>query len=128
MLGLLIRWILTSFAIWLTAKIFPQFVSVQDDVSALIAGLILGLVNALVRPFIVLLTFPFTLLSMGLFLLVINAAMLSLTAFFAGSRLDVNGFWGALFGAIVISVISLVLNYLVGEKGGIQRFRSGYEE
>ena len=128
MRGILIRWIVTSFALWLTATLLPGLITVRDNWTVLVAGLILGLINALVRPVVILLTLPFTLLSLGLFLFVVNALMLSLAAFLAGESLNVNGFWGAIFGSLAVSLISLILTALIGERGKINRLRSGYEE
>ncbi len=114
MRALLIRWVLSAFALWLTATLLPQFVQVSGFWGALLAAAVLGLVNALVRPVFVLLTLPISLLSLGLFLFVINAAMLALAAALSGGALDVSGFWGAIVGSIVLTLVSLGLNLLVG--------------
>jgi putative membrane protein len=108
--------VLSAFALWLTAVLLPGFVQVRDFWGALLAAAVLGLVNALVRPIFVILTLPLTLLTLGLFLFVVNAAMLGLAAALAGSALEVNGFWGAVVGSIVLSLISLALNLLVGRE------------
>jgi putative membrane protein len=128
MRGLLIRWVLTSFALWLTAVLLPGFVSVEPGPSVLIAGLVLGLVNALVRPIAILLTLPFTLVTLGLFLILINAGMFALAALLAGDKFQVHGFWGAVVGSLLMGLISLVLNSLIGESGRVKRLRSGYED
>jgi putative membrane protein len=128
MLGIIIRWLLTAVAIWLTATIFPNWITISNAGAALVAALMLGLVNAIVRPIVTLMTLPVTFLTLGLFLLVINAAMLGLAALFAGKGFEVHGFWGALFASIVISLFSLVLNMLVGEKGAVQKLTSGYDK
>lgn len=128
MRGILIRWLVTSFALWLTATLLPGLITVRDNWTILLAGLILGLINALVRPVVILLTLPFTLLSLGLFLFVVNALMLSLAAFLSGDSLNVNGFWGAVLGSLAVSLISLLLTALIGERGKINRLRSGYEQ
>ena len=127
MRGLLIRWILTSFSLWLTATLLPKLVTVTPGPEVLIAGLALGLVNALVRPIAILLTLPFTIITLGLFLFIINAAMFALAAFLAGDNFQVHGFWGAVLGSLVMSLISLFLNSLIGENGKVKRLRSGYE-
>lgn len=128
MRGLLIRWVLISFSLWLTATLLPDLVSVTPGPEVLLAGLILGLVNALVRPIVILLTLPFTLITLGLFLFVINAMMFALAAFLAGDTFNVNGFWGAVLGSLVMSVISLLLTSLIGESGKVKRLRSGYKD
>jgi putative membrane protein len=128
MRGLLIRWVLISFSLWLTATLLPGLVTVTPGPELLLAGLILGLVNALVRPIVILLTLPFTLITLGLFLFIINATMFALAAFLAGDTFEVHGFWGAVFGSLVMSIISLLLTALIGESGRVKRLRSGYED
>lgn len=114
MRGILIRWVVSAFALWLTAVLLPGFVQVRDFWGALLAAAVLGLVNALVRPVFLLLTLPLTVVTLGLFLFVVNAAMLGLAAALAGSALEVNGFWGAVVGSIGLTLISLALNLLIG--------------
>ena len=128
MRGLLIRWVLTAFALWLTATLFPGLVTIRSAGAALIAALFLGLVNAIVRPVIILLTLPFTLVTLGLFLFVVNAAMFGLAALLAGRGFEVHGLWGALIGSLVVSLISLLLNTLIGESGGVKKLESGYKK
>ena len=82
----------------------------------LIAAIVFGLVNAIVRPAIFLLSRPLTILTLGLFTLVINAAMLGLTAWFI-LGFEVRGFWAAFWGAIVIWIVSWIANGLVGDRG-----------
>ena len=79
---------------------------------ALVAGVVLGLVNAVVKPLLIFFTLPVTLLTLGLFLFVVNAACLGLTAAVVPG-FDIDGFWPALFGAFVVSVVSWILNGLV---------------
>jgi len=90
--------------------------------SALVAGLLLGLVNAIVRPVLVVLTFPITLLTLGLFLLVLNAFCLRMTSWLV-SGLHVDGFWAAVLGAVVISLVSWVLTAFVSDSGRLARMR-----
>jgi putative membrane protein len=86
--------------------------------STLLVGLILGLLNAIVRPILVLISLPLTVITLGLFLLVLNTAMLGLTAWIAGKFDDIlfaiDGFWPAFFGALIISVVSWVLGMFIG--------------
>jgi putative membrane protein len=85
----------------------------------LLAALLLGVVNAIVRPLMVVLTFPITLVTLGLFLLVVNAAMLGLVA----AMLDgfaVGGFWAALFGAIIVGMTSWMASWWIGPKGNVE--------
>ncbi len=103
---LLIRWILNTLALFVVVTIVPGF-HYHSIVSLAIAALILGLLNAVVRPILVFITFPITVISLGLFLIAINAGMLELTAWLApGFRID--SFGAAAIGAIVLAIISWV--------------------
>ena len=108
---ILLIWILNAVALLIVAYILPG-ITVASFWSALIAALVLGLLNTLVKPVLVLLTLPVTVVTLGLFLLVINA----LVFWFAGSVLkgfQVNGFWWAMLGALVYSIISGLLSRVV---------------
>ena len=108
---ILLIWILNAVALLIVAYILPG-ISVASFWSALIAALVLGLVNTLVKPVLVLLTLPVTIVTLGLFLLVINA----LVFWFVGSVLKgfhVNGFWWAMLGALVYSIISGLLSRVI---------------
>jgi putative membrane protein len=105
---ILVRWLLLAAALLLVANLYPG-VAVNSFGSALIAALVLGLLNTLVRPLLVLLTLPVTLLTLGLFLFVINALMF----WAAASMLDgfrVNGFWAALIGSLLYSLCAMVID------------------
>lgn len=107
---LLFIWLLNAVALLVVAYILPG-ITVASFGSALIAALVLGLLNTLVKPLLILLTLPITIVTLGLFLLVLNA----LVFWFAGSILkgfQVNGFWWALLGAFVYSIISGLLSRL----------------
>jgi putative membrane protein len=111
MLTLLARWILNAAALLLVAYLYPG-VTVESFLAAAIAALVLGLVNALVRPILVLLTLPVTLLTLGLFLFVINALLFWMVAeIVQGFR--VTGFMAALIGSILYSLITLVTSWLL---------------
>ena len=86
--------------------------------AALGAGLVLGLVNAVVRPILILLTLPFTLLTLGLFLFVLNGLCLWLTSALV-KGFDVHGFWSAVFGSVLVSVVSWLLTTSVSDRGQI---------
>ncbi|TAL77725.1 MAG: phage holin family protein [Burkholderiaceae bacterium] len=105
---LLLIWILNAVALLIVAYILPG-ISVASFWSALIAALVLGLLNTLVKPILIILTLPITIVTLGLFLLVVNA----LVFWFAGSVLKgfhVNGFWWAMLGALIYSIISGLLS------------------
>ena len=105
---IILRWLLLAAALLLVAQIYPG-VTVKSFGSALIAALVLGLFNALLRPILVLLTLPVTLVTLGLFLFVINALMV----YFAAGVLDgfaVAGFGAALIGSLIYSLCGLVID------------------
>ena len=108
MLKIVVRWLLLAAALLLVANVYSGVV-VTTFGSALIAALVLGLLNALLRPILVLLTFPVTVLTLGLFLFVINALMF----YFAASLLDgfnVVGFAAALIGSLIYSLCGMVID------------------
>jgi putative membrane protein len=112
MMKLLIRLFINMVAILAIAYLFPGMVWVDSLWSALGAAFLLGIVNAVIRPIFILLTLPLTLVTLGLFLLVINALMLWLVAGLVGG-FHVSGFWGAFFGSILISLVSWILTRLI---------------
>lgn len=112
MLYFLLTWIATAISLLITAYIVPGFEFDNNFTSALIAAAVLGLVNAIVRPILIILTLPFTLLTLGLFLFVINALMLWLVGAIVPGFV-VTGFLPALLGSIVLTLVSTVLGYLV---------------
>jgi putative membrane protein len=110
----LLRVLLNAVAVFLAAQLIPG-IGLTGPWATLWAGLVLGLVNAVIRPLLILLTLPATLLTMGLFIFVINAACLGLAAWFVPG-FTISGFWAALFGALVISIISWLLSALLTDK------------
>ena len=115
MQGLVIRWLVSAVALWLTSYIIPGFYF--DGVFPLLfAAVTIGLLNAIVRPIVVLLTLPLTILTLGLFILVVNACML-LMASKVVVGFHVDGFWAALGGWLFTSLFTLVINSLIGESG-----------
>ncbi len=112
---LLIRWLINAGALFLLPKLFST-IEVKDFYVALIVAVILGFLNTIVRPILVLLTLPVTLLTLGLFIFVINALLfLFVSSFVAGFHVD--GFWAAFWGSIVYSLITFIATSLVfGEK------------
>jgi putative membrane protein len=105
-MGLLIRWILNTLALFLVVTLVPNY-SYRSWVTLAIAAAVLGLLNAIVRPVLFVLTLPITVVTLGLFLLILNAIMLELTAWLVPG-FDIDGFGWAIVGALVLSVISLV--------------------
>lgn len=116
---LLLRWIITAIAIFAAVKALPGIRFYGPWWQLGIVALIFGFLNALVRPLLTILTCPLIVLTLGLFILVINAAMLLLTArasAFFGIDFRVYGFWSAFWGAVVISLVSAALNLLVHDE------------
>ena len=103
-MGFWARTFITAFALWAATQIVPG-IEVHGVLRLLVAALVFGLVNAFVRPVLVLLSLPLTIVTLGLFLLVVNAAMLGLTSWLVPG-FEVDGFWPALWGAVVVSVMS----------------------
>ena len=119
--GFLIRAVVVAIGLWLASKIVPgvEFHSTQALIAA---ALLLGIVNAFVRPILVILTLPITLLTLGFFLLVINGLMIEFVAWLLKEGFVVAGFWPAFFAAIVVSLTSWVMSGWVGsgqQKGRI---------
>ena len=111
MLGLLIRWLLSALALVLTSKIVPG-ITFDNITALLIAAIVLGLVNAIVRPILVFFTLPLTFLTLGLFLLVVNAITFGLAAWLVPG-FSVNGFVPALIGSIVMAILSFVFSMFI---------------
>ena len=120
-MGFLVRVLVNAATIAVAAALVPGL-HVQGVQAALLAGLVLGVVNALVRPVLVVLTLPLTLLTLGLFLLVLNGVCLALTARLVPG-FDVDGFVPALLGALVVSVVSWLLTAFVSDRGRVERYR-----
>ena len=114
MLRLLISWVINAAALFALPYIFTS-IQIGSFTTALIVALVLGLVNAVIRPVLVLLTLPVTVLTLGLFILVINALLFWFVSSFV-EGFNVGGFWPAFFGAIVYSIISWALSALLLDK------------
>ena len=115
--GILIRWLTTTAAIVATAYLLDG-IQVSGFFSAIFAGAILGILNAFFRPIALLLTLPINILSLGLFTFIINALMLKMASGLIPG-FEVYGFWTAIFGSLLISVISWLLNTFISEQGSV---------
>ena len=115
MIGILVRILIIMAGLWVADAIVPG-VDADSPGALLLAAIVLGVVNAVVRPLVVILTLPFTLLSLGGFLLVINAGMLGLAAWLLDG-FSVDGFFPALFGSLVVSLTSWAAASFVGPSG-----------
>lgn len=111
---LLIRWVIVAFAFWVAVTLVPGLEKDGNIVTWFLVAAIFGLVNAVIRPFVLLLSCPLVVLTLGLFVLIVNWAMLSLTIWISSSVFSLgftsDGFWSTFFGAIVISIVSGILS------------------
>ncbi len=118
--GILIRTLITMLGLFLASRLIPG-VWIDGTGSFILAALLLGLANAVVRPVVFLLTLPLTIVTLGLFIFVLNAAMFGLVAALLDS-FNVAGFWSALFGAIIVSITSIVASWFIGPDGRYELF------
>jgi len=105
----IVRLLINIVAILIISYLFPGLIWVDSFWAALVTAFLLGIVNAIIRPILVLLTLPLTLVTLGLFLLVINGLMLWLVSVLVRG-FHVSGFWGAVLGSILISIVSWLLS------------------
>jgi putative membrane protein len=115
MMGLVVRIVINALGLWLATRLVPGIEAATPG-ALLWAAAVLGLVNAVIRPIIVILTLPITLLSLGGFLLVINAGMIALVGWLI-SGFHVDGFVSALLAGLIVSVTSWLASRFVGPKG-----------
>ena len=113
---MLLNWVLSALAVWIVSRVVPG-ISVSGPVAALIAALVIGFINATVGVVLKILTFPLTLVTLGLFWLVINALMLELASALLAPGFRVHGFFAAFIGAIVLSLVNMMLRWLVRPAG-----------
>jgi putative membrane protein len=118
MAGFLVRTLICALGLWLAAALAPG-IWFRGPGVLLLAAVLLGVVNALVRPVAILLTLPITLVTLGLFLLVVNAAMLALVAALLDG-FDLAGFWSALLGSLVVSATGSIASWWIGPRGRIE--------
>lgn len=110
MWNLVMHWLISAASLIIVAYLFPG-IQLQGIGPALIAPIVIGLINATIGFIVKIVTFPITIISLGLFLLVINALMLMFAAYLVPG-FAVAGFWSAFFGAIVLSIVSMILRSL----------------
>ena len=118
MRGLVVRWLVSAVALYLTSRIV-RGIEIQGVFPLLFAAVTIGVLNAVVRPFILLLTLPLTVLTLGLFVLVVNAGMLWMASKVV-MGFNVHGFWSALGGWLLMSFFTFLINVLIGETGRIE--------
>jgi len=113
MLRFIVQALVTALGLWLAAQVVPG-VAFSQTGSLVAAAVLLGLVNAVVRPVLVFITFPITLITFGLFLLVVNAATIGLVASLLGG-FRVDGLWAGIGAAVVTGVISWIAGWFIGD-------------
>jgi len=112
MLRFIVQFLVTCLALWLAAQVVPG-VAFSDTPTLLLAAILLGIANAIVRPILTILTFPLTVITFGLFLLVVNAATIGLVAVLLGGFV-VDGLWAGIGAAIVTGVVSWIAGWFIG--------------
>ena len=115
MKGILIRWLILTAAI-MVASYLISGIEVRGFLSAFLAAAILGVLNAFFRPILIVLTLPLNILTLGLFTFVINALLLEMASGVIGG-FEVHGFWSAVLGSLIISIVSWLLSSFVTEQG-----------
>jgi putative membrane protein len=118
------RWVINTLAV-LVAVYIVDGIDYQKWPDLLVASLLLGVLNTFLRPLLMLLSLPLLLFTLGLFMLVINALTLLLVGWLLSPRFTVDGFWSAFWGALIISVVGLVLNIMTGAGNAKMEFRRG---
>jgi putative membrane protein len=118
--GIFLRTVIVMLGLFLASQILPG-VTIVGTGSFILAAVLLGLVNAIVRPIAIALTLPFTIVTFGLFLFVVNAGMFGLVAALL-KNFSVSGFWSAIFGSIVVSITSTIASWYIGPDGKFEVF------
>jgi putative membrane protein len=120
MVGFALRAVLSALGLWAATRLVSG-IRIDDPLTLVMAGALLGVINAVVRPIAVILTLPITIVTLGLFLLVVNAGMIALVAaILPGFHL--NGFWPAFLTAIIVGVTGWIGSGLIGPRGKIEVF------
>ena len=119
----IVRLLINAAALWVAIRFVPGIRFAGDEITLLLVALVFGLLNAIIRPILILLSLPILILTLGLFTFVLNALMLWLTSWLSaklGLGFHVDGFWPAFLGALVVTVVSAVLSLLVRDvtRGG----------
>jgi len=113
LVALIVRWIVIALAVGITAWLMPGM-QIQNGITGLLLiSLVFGLINAIIKPIVKLLTCPLIILTLGLCTLVINSLMLLLTAKFLPQYLLLDGFWAAFWASIVISIVTAIIGFII---------------
>lgn len=114
-MGFIIKILITAVAVYLAAYLLPG-VTITDIKTTIIVALVLALLNTFIKPILVILTIPITIVTLGLFLLIINALMVKWAADLV-SGFHVDGWWSALLVSLIVTVVSYILNAIIGDRG-----------
>lgn len=120
MTGIILRTLISMLGLFLASALIPG-VEITGTGTFILAALLLGLVNGVVRPIAFVLTLPLTIVTLGLFILVLNAAMFGLVAALL-DQFAVSGFFAALFGALIVGLTSTIASWYIGPKGNVESF------
>jgi len=120
MVGFLLRAAITALGLWVASELLPG-VSFDAPAKLILAAVVLGVVNAVVRPLAFILTLPITVVTLGLFLLVLNAGMVALVAWLVPG-FQISGFWTAVGAALIVSLVSWAASSMIGTNGRIEIF------
>ena len=121
MRGFLVRLLITALGLWVADQLLPG-IAFTSTGALIVSALVLGFVNALIRPIIFILTFPLTILTLGLFILIVNGISLGLAAWLVPG-FHVTGLWSATWGAIIVSLTSWLASHFIGGSGRIERMK-----
>jgi len=118
MIGFIFRALISAIGLWIATR-WVSGIRIDDPTTLVLAGLLLGVVNAIIRPIAVVLTFPITLVTLGFFLLVVNTAMVALVAGLLPGFHIPGGFWSAFATAIIVGITGWIGSWLIGPRGKI---------
>jgi putative membrane protein len=118
MVGFILRALISALGLWLATRVVSG-IRIDDASTLVFAGLLLGIVNAIVRPVAILLTLPLTIVTLGLFLLVVNTGMIALVAVMLTGFHIYGGFWSAFATAVIVGITGWIGSYLIGPRGKI---------
>jgi len=118
MIGFIFRALISAVGLWIATR-WVNGIRIDDPTTLVLAGLLLGVVNAIVRPIAVVLTFPITIVTIGFFLLVVNTAMVALVAWLLPGFHITGGFWSAFLTAIIVGITGWIGSWLIGSRGKI---------
>jgi putative membrane protein len=122
MAGFILRGLIAALGLWAATSLLDG-IRIDTPTTLILAGLLLGVVNAIVRPFALLLSLPALLFTLGLFLLVINAGMLGLVALILPGFTIPGGFWTAVGAALIVSIVSWIGSWFIGSRGRVEVIR-----